>query len=320
MSTSMSTSTIAAMIAAIQMNSGDDVGANLDAAERLLREAAAGGARLAVLPENFAFMGKHDRDKLAHGEADGHGQIQARIARLARELDLWIVAGTVPIRADDEERVYAACCVYDSDGARVARYDKIHLYDIDVPDIPHPTADIRRRSPPLPQSGRGTAASLRDTKAQGERYRESASIAPGRLHPVVVDTPVGRVGLSVCYDVRFPELYRALSQAGAEILVVPSAFTVKTGEAHWDLLLRARAVENLCYVIAPGQCGTHPSGRATYGHSLIAEPWGSVVAARDAGTPGVVLAPRDAGRQAELRSGFPALTHRRLQTLYPPAI
>jgi predicted amidohydrolase len=289
----MSTSTIAAMIAAIQMNSGDDVGANLDAAERLLREAAAGGARLAVLPENFAFMGKHDRDKLAHGEADGRGPIQDRLAQLARALDLWIVAGTLPIRAEgegaDSNRVFAACCVYDSDGARVARYDKIHLFDIDVP-------------------GGG-----------GERYRESASIAPGRLHPVVVDTPAGRVGLSVCYDVRFPELYRALSQAGAEILVVPAAFTVKTGEAHWDLLLRARAVENLCYVVAPGQCGTHPSGRATYGHSLIVEPWGGVVAVRDA-APGVVLAPRDAQRQAELRRDFPALSHRRLQTLYPPAI
>ncbi|WP_028079962.1 carbon-nitrogen hydrolase family protein [Solimonas soli] len=307
-------------LAALQMNSGDDVAANLDAAEALLREAAAGGARLAVLPENFPFMGKRDRDKLAHGEADGRGPIQDRLARFARELDLWIIAGTLPIRAAGEDRVYAACCVYDSDGARVARYDKIHLYDIDVPDLPHPTADVRRRSPPLPQGGRGTEVSLRDTKAQGERYRESASIAPGRLHPVVVDTPAGRVGLSVCYDLRFPELYRALSQAGAEILVVPSAFTVKTGEAHWELLLRARAVENLCYVIAPGQCGTHPSGRATYGHSLIVEPWGSVVALREADTPGVVLAQRDAARQAELRTGFPALAHRRLQTSYPPAI
>jgi len=275
-------------IAAIQMNSGDDVAANLDAAEALLREAAAGGARLAVLPENFPFMGKRERDKLAHAEDDGSGPIQDRIARLARELDLWVIAGTVPIRADSE-RVYAACCVYDSDGARVARYDKIHLYDIDVP-------------------------------GNGERYRESTSIAPGKLHPVVVDTPAGRVGLSVCYDVRFPELYRALSQAGAEILVVPAAFTVKTGEAHWDLLLRARAVENLCYVIAPGQCGTHPSGRATYGHSLIVEPWGSVVAQREADTPGVVLAQRDAARQSELRTGFPALSHRRLQTAYPPAV
>ena len=280
----------ARMLAAIQMNSVDDVDANLDAAEALLREAAAGGARLAVLPENFAFMGKHERDKLAHAEADGSGPIQDRLARMARELDLWIIAGTLPVRVDGEPRVWAACCVYDSDGARVARYDKIHLYDIDVP-------------------GGG-----------GERYRESASIAPGRLHPVVVDTPVGRIGLSVCYDLRFPELYRALSQAGAEILVVPAAFTVKTGEAHWDLLLRARAVENLCYLVAPGQCGTHPSGRGTYGHSLIVEPWGSVVAVRDADTPGVVLAERDAERQAELRSGFPALAHRRLQTAYPPAI
>lgn len=308
-----------ATMAAIQMTSGDDVAANLDAATQLLREAASGGARLAVLPENFAFMGKHERDKLALAEADGRGPIQDQLSALARELDLWIIAGTLPIHVDGEPRVYAACCVYDSDGARVARYDKIHLFDIDVPNIPHPTADIRRRSPPLPQSGRGTQASLRDTQAQGERYRESASIAPGSLHPVVVDTPVGRVGLSVCYDVRFPELYRAMSQAGAEILVVPAAFTVKTGEAHWDLLLRARAVENLCYVIAPGQCGTHPSGRATYGHSIIVEPWGEVMARREA-TPGIVLADRDADRQAELRQSFPALTHRRLQTAYPPSL
>lgn len=278
------------VIAAIQMNSGADVGANLEAARALLREAAASGARLAVLPENFAFMGARDRDKLAHAEADGQGPIQDALSALARELDLWIVAGTLPIRAPDaadgHARVFAACCVYDSDGARVARYDKIHLFDIDVPD-------------------------------SGERYRESASIAPGRLHPVVVDTPVGRVGLSVCYDLRFPELYRALVDAGAELLVVPAAFTVKTGEAHWHLLLRARAVENLVYVVAPGQCGNHPGGRGTYGHSLIADPWGHVLSER-ADTPGVILASRDAARQAELRNGFPALQHRRLQTLYPP--
>ncbi|HEY9546152.1 MAG TPA: nitrilase-related carbon-nitrogen hydrolase, partial [Solimonas sp.] len=162
-----------ATMAAIQMSSGDDVIANLETAAQLLREAASGGARLAVLPENFAFMGKHERDKLAVAEADGSGTIQERVAELARELDLWIIAGTLPIRVDGEARVHASCCVYDSDGARVARYDKIHLFDIDVP-------------------------------GGGERYRESASIAPGDLHPVVVDTPVGRVGLSVCYDVRFP--------------------------------------------------------------------------------------------------------------------
>ncbi|NKF22843.1 carbon-nitrogen hydrolase family protein [Solimonas marina] len=276
-------------LAAIQMTSVDDVGANLDMAAALLRDATAQGARFAVLPENFAFMGRRDRDKLAIAEVDGHGPIQDRLAALARELDLWIIAGTVPIRVDGEERVWAACCVYDSDGVRVARYDKIHLYDIDVPN------------------------------GGGERYRESASIAPGALQPVVVDTPVGRVGLSVCYDVRFPELYRALVADGAEILIVPAAFTVKTGEAHWDLLLRARAVENLCYVIAPGQCGVHPSGRGTYGHSAIVEPWGRIVS--QAGTePGVVLADRDASHQAELRQGFPALAHRRLQTAYPPSI
>lgn len=272
----------APIIAALQMNSGADVGANLDAAEALLREAASAGACLAALPENFAFMGARDRDKLAHGEADGSGPIQDRLALLARELDLWIVAGTLPIRQEGGERVYAACCVYDSDGTRVARYDKIHLFDIEVP-------------------GGG-----------GERYRESASIAPGEPQAVVVDTPAGRLGLSVCYDLRFPELYRRLVAAGAELFCVPAAFTVKTGEAHWELLLRARAVENLCYVIAPGQCGMHPGGRATYGHSLIVEPWGGIVSTRAQGSPGVVLAERDATRQSELRSSFPALAHRRL--------
>lgn len=268
-------------IAALQMNSGADVAANLDQAEALLREAAAAGACLAALPENFAFMGERDRDKLAYGEADGQGPIQDRLSALARELDLWIVAGTLPIRQENGERVYAACCVYDSDGTRVARYDKVHLFDIEVP-------------------GSG-----------GERYRESASIAPGEPQAVVVDTPAGRLGLSVCYDLRFPELYRRLSAAGAELLCVPAAFTVKTGEAHWELLLRARAVENLCYVIAPGQCGTHPGGRGTYGHSLIVEPWGRVLSCREQQT-GVVLAERDAATQQELRRGFPALSHRRL--------
>lgn len=165
--------------------------------------------------------------------------IQDFLARSARQLGLWIVAGTVPLAVADEARVYAASLVYDDQGRCVARYDKIHLFDIEVPDD------------------------------SGERYRESASIAPGDLKPVVVDTPCGKLGLSVCYDLRFPELYRALVAQGAEILCVPAAFTERTGRAHWDLLLRARAVENLAYVLAPGQCGTHPSGRRTWGHSLI---------------------------------------------------
>lgn len=268
-------------IAAIQMTSGDDVSANLAAARRGLEDAAAQGARLAALPENFAFMGVHEKDKLAHAEADGSGPIQDFLAGSARELGLWIVAGTAPLAVPEEPRVYAASLVYDDTGRCVARYDKIHLFDIEVPD------------------------------SSGERYRESASIAPGALNTVVVDTPCGKLGLSVCYDVRFPELYRQLVAQGAEILCVPAAFTERTGRAHWELLLRARAVENLAYVLAPGQCGTHPSGRRTWGHSLIVEPWGEIAAAAG-DTPATVVAAVDLAHQKELRTRFPALSHRRL--------
>lgn len=267
-------------IAALQMNSGDTLSANLAQAEALLREAAARGARLAALPENFAFMGAHETDKLAHAEAPGQGTIQAFLAAISRELRLWIVAGTLPMAVPGEPgRVHAACLVYDDLGHAVARYDKIHLFDVDVPGA--------------------------------ESYRESASIAPGAVQPTALDTAAGRMGLSVCYDLRFPELYRRLAAQHAQILCVPAAFTAKTGEAHWELLLRARAVENLCYVLAPGQCGIHPGGRRTWGHSLIVDPWGAVLAqAGDA--PGVVLADLDLERQAGLRRGFPALSHRRL--------
>ncbi|MDP9140922.1 MAG: carbon-nitrogen hydrolase family protein [Pseudomonadota bacterium] len=268
--------------AVIQMNTRADCAANLAAAAELLRDAAQAGARLAVLPENFAFMGERETDKLALTESDGDGPIQSFLAQTARALKLWIVGGTIPLKVDnDARRVYATCGVWDAQGERVARYDKIHLFDVDVPG------------------------------ASGERYRESASIAPGALTPVVVDTPVGRLGLSVCYDLRFPELYRALSAQGAELLCVPSAFTERTGEAHWELLLRARAVENLCHVLAANQCGTHAAGRRTWGHSCIVEPWGTVIA--DAGREtGFALASVDAERRATQRASFPVLQHRRI--------
>ncbi len=275
----MNTPTRSPRLAVIQMNSGDAQAANLTAARQGLERAAQQGARLAVLPENFAFMGAHETDKLALAEVPGDGAIQDFLSLAARELGLWIVAGTMPMQVPLERRVHAASLVYDEGGACVARYDKIHLFDVEVP---------------------GAA----------ERYRESASIAPGAPKAVVVDTPVGRVGLSVCYDLRFPELYRALSAQGAEILCVPSAFTEKTGRAHWELLLRARAVENLCLVVAPNQCGTHPGGRRTWGHSAIVQPWGAWLALDE--VPDVLCADVDLQALRELRTGFPVLSHRRL--------
>ncbi len=271
-------------VAAIQMTSGHDVTANLEQARGLLEEAAARGARLAVLPENFSFIGLKDADKRAVAEADGSGPAQDFLGATARRLRLWIVGGTVPLAAGADGRVAAASLVYDSDGGRVARYDKIHLFDVDIP-------------------------------GRTESYRESAHVAPGSA-VTVIDTPVGRLGLSVCYDVRFPELYRHLSAAGAQILSVPSAFTAPTGRAHWETLLRARAIENLCYVVAPAQSGFHPSGRETYGDSMIVDYWGRVLQRVPRGR-GCAVAEVDLMRQTGVRESFPALAHR---TLTPPSL
>jgi deaminated glutathione amidase len=264
-------------VAAIQMTSGPDVGANLEQARLLLEEAAARGVRLAALPENFSFMGLKEADKRAVAEQDGEGPVQQFLAEAARRLRLWIVGGTVPLRAGADGRVAAASLVYDSDGRRVARYDKIHLFDVDVP-------------------------------GRIESYRESRHVAPGSA-AAVVDTPAGRLGLSVCYDVRFPELYRHLSAAGAQLLVVPSAFTAPTGRAHWETLLRARAIENLCYVLAPAQSGFHPNGRETYGDSMIVDYWGKILQRVPRGR-GCAIAEIDLSRQAGVRETFPALAHR----------
>lgn len=274
-------------VAAIQMCSTDRRDDNLATAARLLEQAAAAGARLAVLPENFALMGRQEKDKLAIAEPAGSGPIQDFLAATARRLKLWIVAGTVPLAVEGDDRhVWAASLVYCDLGRQVARYDKIHLFDIEVPD--------------------------RDGGGGGERYRESASIAFGAPQAVVVDTPAGRLGLSVCYDLRFPELYRRLVAAGAEILCVPSAFTERTGRAHWEALLRARAIENQCFVIAPGQAGEHVNGRRTWGHSLILDPWGETLALLEAGEGAAIAAlPRE--RLEDVRRSFPALTHRRLE-------
>jgi deaminated glutathione amidase len=264
-------------VAAIQMTSGADVSANLEQVLPLLEDAAGRGAQLAVVPENFAFLGLRDADKREIAESDGGGPIQDFLASSARKLRMWIVGGTLPLRGASDGRVAAASVVYNSEGERVARYDKIHLFDVDIP-------------------------------GKAERYRESAHVSPG-ARTVVVDTPVGRVGLSVCYDVRFPELFRLLSAQGAQILTVPSAFTSPTGRAHWETLLCARAIENLCYVIAPAQSGFHPNGRETYGDSMIVDYWGRVVQRLPRGR-GCVIAQIDTARQSEVRQNFPALEHR----------
>ncbi len=267
-------------VAAIQMNSVSSVEANLDAARLLLERARTQGVELAALPENFAIMGRHEADKLAVSESMGEGPIQAFLARCAGELGMWIIGGTIPIRAEDGSgKVAAACLVFDDHGRFVARYDKIHLFDVDLPD-------------------------------REERYRESATIAAGNK-PIVVATPFGRIGLSVCYDVRFPELYRLLQDQGAEILCLPAAFTAATGRAHWETLIRARAIENLCYVIAPAQSGVHENGRETWGDSMVVDPWGHVLDRVAQGGAGLAVGEIDRTLQQQMRSRFPSLNHRR---------
>jgi deaminated glutathione amidase len=264
--------------AAIQMVSGPDVAANLEAARGLLARAARDGAELAVLPEYFCLMGHKDSDKLTVREAFGEGEVQRFLAGAAKELGLWIVGGTLPLRAGDDAHVRNTNLVYSPAGECVARYDKIHLFKFD--------------------NGR-------------ESYDESRVIESGR-EPVAFELPSRsgkrwRVGLSVCYDLRFPELYRSLR---ADVLLVPSAFTYTTGQAHWELLLRARAVENLAYVIAPAQGGVHDNGRRTWGHSMLVDPWGVVLAQREPEGAGVVAAALDADRLAQVRRQLPALDHR----------
>lgn len=264
-------------VAAIQMVSGATVAGNLEQAGALIRQAAAAGAELAVLPEYFCLMGRKDGDKLAVREPFGGGAIQDFLARTARECGLWLVGGTLPLEALDAARVRNTSLAFSPAGERVARYDKIHLFRF--------------------ENGR-------------ERYDESRVIEAGAgTASFVLRDRAGddwRIGMSVCYDLRFPELYRALA---ADVLLVPSAFTYVTGQAHWELLLRARAVENLAYVVAPAQGGVHENGRRTWGHSMVVDPWGEVLDRREQG-PGVVIAEVDAARQASLRAQLPALEHR----------
>jgi predicted amidohydrolase len=264
--------------AAIQMASSPNVGSNLLEAEKLIAEAAKAGAKLVALPENFALMGEHELDKIRIKEIDGQGPIQNFLSETAAKYGVWIVGGTMPIAGDAEHKVRAACLIYNDRGERVARYDKMHLFDVSVP---------------------GT----------NEVYRESDSIEAGP-RPLVFDTPFGRIGVAVCYDLRFPEFFREMARMGMEILVIPSAFTAETGAAHWELLLRARAVENLCYIIAPNQGGFHINGRKTFGHSMIVDPWGVVLDCYKTGG-GFVVADIDLERLEKVRTAFPVLQHRR---------
>lgn len=251
-------------MAALQMVSGPELAPNLDAAGRLIRAAAAAGAKLVALPENFYCIGRTERDKVALRERDGKGPIQEFLKETSKRLGIWIVGGTTPISIPDETRIRSACLVYDDAGQRVARYDKSHLFRF---------------------------------TSEKESHDESRTLERGD-GPVAVESPFGRLGLSICYDVRFPEHYRALG--GVEVIFVPSAFTVPTGEAHWHILLRARAIENYAYVVAPAQGGTHASGRRTYGHTMVVGPWGEILAERPEGE-GVVLADIDVQRIHDMK-------------------
>ena len=264
-------------VAALQMVSTPDVARNLAAAGRLMAQAADAGVRLVALPEYFCLLGRSDRDKLAIAEALGDGPIQAFLAETAQKLGLWVVGGTLPMRTADPQRVRNSCTVWAPDGHLAARYDKIHLFAFD--------------------NGQ-------------ERYDEGRVLEPGNT-PVALDIDGWRVGLSVCYDLRFPELYRRLMVPPCDLILVPSAFTHTTGQAHWALLLRARAVENQCYVLAPAQGGLHDNGRRTWGHSLLADPWGEVLAVQPEGEA-VVSGVLQRERLAAVRLQLPALAHQRL--------
>jgi nitrilase len=260
-------------IAGIQMASGPQVAANLSEAERLIEIAVSQDAKLVALPEYFAIMGLKDTDKIKAREEEGEGPIQRFLAKIAKKHHIWLIGGSIPLRASVAGKVRNACLVFDPNGKLAARYDKVHLFGLDLGN---------------------------------EHFREEDTIEPGE-GVVVLETPLGTIGLSICYDLRFPELYRAMGEV--DIIVVPSAFTETTGKAHWETLIRARAIENLCYVLAPAQGGYHLSGRETHGNSMIVDPWGVILDRLPRGS-GVVIASINPGYQASLRNSLPALKHR----------
>jgi predicted amidohydrolase len=262
-------------VAAIQMASGPNVAGNLGEARRLIAKAVEQGARLVVLPEFFAIMGMNDMDKVKVREQPGSGQIQDFLSETARHFKIWLVGGSIPLEGSSPDKVLNSCLVFDEHGKQVARYDKIHLFNLELGN---------------------------------ETYHEANTIEPGK-QVVVVDSPFGRIGLSICYDLRFPELFRAMKNV--DIIVLPSAFTETTGKMHWEVLVRARAVENLAYVIASAQGGYHVNGRETHGNSMVVDPWGRVLDRLPRGS-GVVMAEVNPAYQASLRASLPALSHRTL--------
>ena len=265
-------------VAGIQMASSPSVTSNLIEAERLIKMAVEAGAKLVVLPEYFAIMGIHDSDKVKVREDEGDGPIQRFLSKIAKKHKIWLIGGTVPLVSNSVKKVRNSCLVYNDKGKQMARYDKIHLFGLDLAT---------------------------------EQYHEKKTIEAGN-EVVVVDTPYGKIGLSACYDLRFPELYRAMGEV--DMIVVPSAFTETTGKAHWETLVRARAIENLCYVIAPAQGGYHLSGRETHGNSMIVDPWGVVLDHLPRGS-GIVIANINTHYQASLRKSLPALKHKTIQSL-----
>ncbi len=264
-------------VAAIQMASGPNVAGNLSEARRLIARAAEQGAKLVVLPEFFAIMGMKEQDKLAVREQPGAGPIQSFLSEMAQEHKIWLVGGSIPLASGVADKVLNSCLVYDDSGAQVARYDKIHLFNLTMGN---------------------------------ESYDEASTIEPGN-QVVVVDSPFGRIGLAICYDLRFPELFRAMKEV--DIIVLPAAFTETTGKMHWETLVRARAIENLAYLVASAQGGYHVNGRETHGNSMIVDPWGRVLDRLPRGS-GVVIAEINRGYQSSLRISLPALTHRILHS------
>jgi len=266
-------------IAAIQMASGPNVSANLTEAGRLIGKAVDAGAGMVVLPENFGCMGMQDVDLLKHRENSGDGPIQNFLSEQADKHRVWLVGGTLPLFTKDEQHMRASCLVYDDRGEQQGRYDKLHLFDVRLEE-------------------------------NDETYHESATTEPGN-QITVIDTPFGRLGLAICYDLRFPELFRRMLAEHVDIFAIPSAFTAITGRAHWEPLLRARAIENLCYVVASAQGGYHVNGRETHGHSMIIDPWGGVLDELDNGS-GFVIAEIELQRVENIRRSFPVLQHRKI--------